>query len=149
MIKFEIVSRLQGKEDIKLPQRATAGSAGYDFYYNDDESTIIQSNEIIIVKTGIKAKMPRNVSLEILNRSSNPIKKGLEMANGIGLVDSDYYNNSDNEGEIGFEFRNTNTYPVTINKGDKLGQGVFRAFYKTDDDETDVIRNGGFGSTGK
>ena len=83
-----------------------------------------------------------------MNRSSNPKKKGLELANGVGLVDADYYNNPDNEGEIAFAFKNIRDCVVVIEEGEKLGQGVFVPFFTAIDDKVEEERTGGFGSTG-
>ena len=85
--------------------------------------------------------------LMLVNRSSNPKKKKLVIPNSIGIVDCDYVDNPDNEGEIGFLFYNLSNEPVIIEKGDKLGQGIFQKYYTTDDDKTEGVRAGGFGST--
>lgn len=149
MRKFEFVSRMNGVElgHAKLPERSTAVSAGYDFF--NPERVRIEPNEIKYVKTGIKAAFPEGEMLMLCNRSSNPKKKGLVLANGVGIVDSDYYNNPDNEGEIAFAFMNINRYIVEIDAGEKLGQGIFVKFGIVDDDNAEGIRTGGFGSTGK
>lgn len=156
MIRFEWVSRLRDQatadsnevSNLKLPERSTKNAAGYDFY--NPEKVTIKPGEIVYVKTGVKAEMPEYLVLLLFNRSSNPKKKGLEMPNGVGVVDADYYNNSDNEGEMAFAFRNTTDKDVVLEQGEKLGQGVFVRWFKTNDDnETDNVREGGFGSTGK
>ncbi|MBQ0105213.1 MAG: dUTP diphosphatase, partial [Armatimonadetes bacterium] len=85
-----------------------------------------------LVWTGVKAYMPQDEYLGLYNRSSNPKKLGLILANGVGIVDSDYYNNPDNEGEIGFAFYNIFPWTVKIRQGDKLGQGIFAKFLKAD-----------------
>ena len=152
-IKFEFVKRYlecphfgaEGKTT-RVPERSTKHAAGYDFY--NPEKVEINPGEIVYVKTGVKAKFPEEVALLLLNRSSNPKKKGLELANGVGLVDADYYDNPDNEGEIAFAFKNTRAYTVTIEEGEKLGQGMFVPFFITNDDNTENERTGGFGSTG-
>lgn len=153
-IKFELVSRAvqiyyrqEGNYHFSLPTRSTKKSAGYDFYNFEDVE--ILPEQIVYVKTGVKAKFPDNVGLLLLNRSSNPLKKGLVLANGVGLVDADYYNNPSNEGEICFAFMNTTTDIVTIKAGEKLGQGVF-VEYLTICNEGNIEneRSGGFGSTG-
>ena len=87
--------------------------------------------------------------LILANRSSNPKKKGLILANGIGIVDCDYYNNEDNEGEIAFAFMNITDEMVVLEAGEKLGQGIFVKFETTSDDSAEGTRTGGFGSTGK
>ena len=153
IIKFEFVDRVKqlpnfGAEGscTRLPERSTKKAAGYDFY-NLEEVTI-EPNEIKYVQTGVKATFPEDIALLLLNRSSNPKKKGLELANGVGLVDADYYNNPDNEGEIAFAFKNTRDYIVTIEEGEKLGQGMFVSYFTTIDDNVEKERQGGFGSTG-
>lgn len=152
-IKFEFVERVKKLPDFgsegswtHLPERSTKSSAGYDFY--NPEEVVIQPKEIKYVKTGIKAKFPEDMMLLLLNRSSNPKKKGLVLINGVGLVDADYYNNDDNEGEIAFAFQNIKDEPITLQSGEKLGQGVF-AKYATVTEEIPVEneRSGGFGST--
>ena len=143
--KFEYVKRVEGL-DFKLPERATKNSAGYDFY--NPERVTIEPHEIKYVKTGVKAKMQQDEVLLLYNRSSNPKKKGLTMANSVGVIDADYYNNTDNEGEIAFAFRNITDKPVTIEVGEKLGQGVFTKFLSVENDNVQGERTGGFGSTG-
>ena len=143
--KFYKVKRVKGIE-FEMPKRSTKYSAGYDFI-NPEEVTI-EPGTISYVKTGIKANMYRNEALILVNRSSNPKKKGLILANGIGLVDADYYNNPDNEGEIAFAFMNITDEPITIQAGEKLGQGFFINYHMTEDDEALEERKGGFGSTG-
>lgn len=155
-IKFEFVERIKHTPNFgaegswtQLPEKGSKKSAGYDF--TNPEEVIIQPKEIVYVKTGVKAQFPDDIALLLLNRSSNPKKKHLILANGIGLVDADYYNNSDNEGEIAFAFMNISNEPVTIEKGEKLGQGMFVKYHDIANLDTDNIsdRNGGFGSTGK
>lgn len=147
MVKFEKVKRME--EDIKLPERSTLNSAGYDFFATED--IIFNPKTITRVFTGIKCELMPNQVLILANRSSNPSKKGLILLNGIGVVDADYYGNSDNDGEIAFEFYNMLDEVVEIKKGEKLGQGLILKFDKTEDDyisNPNNIRAGGFGSTG-
>ena len=151
--KFEFVDRIiRDKEDeyktcLKLPKRSTKKSAGYDFYAIED--VICKSHEITMVKTGIKAKFPEDETLLLFNRSSNPKKKGLIILNGVGVVDSDYYGNSDNDGEIAGLFYNMRDEDVVIKAGDKIMQGIFVKYAITEDDKAEGERTGGFGSTGK
>ena len=146
---FEIAKGFEDK-GINLPIRKTKYSAGYDVEAAED--TVIPSFKKgmnpTLVKTGIKAYMADDEVLMLYNRSSNPKKKGLELANGVGLVDADYYNNPDNEGEIAFAFKNTRDYIVVIEEGEKLGQGMFVPFFIASDDNAENERTGGFGSTG-
>ncbi len=144
---FEVVSHYRDREVI-LPSRSTKGSAGYDFQALEDTVVPVGSKPCL-VPTGIKAYMPEDEFLQLANRSSNPGKKGLIMANGIGVVDQDYYNNPDNEGHICFLFMNGTDEPILIRKGDKIGQGIFLRYYTIDNEEqVDSSRSGGFGSTG-
>lgn len=147
--KFEFVSRMNATPVgiAKLPERSTTFSAGYDFY--NPEKVIIEPHKIAYVKTGVKADMLSNEVLILANRSSNPKKKGLILANGIGIVDKDYYDNPDNEGEIAFAFMNITDQPVILEVGEKLGQGMFIEYLTVENDKAFGERKGGFGSTGK
>lgn len=142
---FEVA---KGFEDagVQLPVRSTVNSAGYDFFAV--ENVVIQPNAIELVPTGVKAYMQPNEVLILANRSSNPRKKKLELANSLGIIDADYYGNEDNDGHIMFLFKNTDTKPVTIQKGEKIGQGYFTYYLIADEDNATGKRMGGFGSTG-
>ena len=142
MIKFEKVNRI--KENIKLPERATKFSAGYDFYAVEDIE--LPPNEVTIVRTGVKALFSSSYFLALCLRSSLGLK-GLMLANGIGVVDCDYYGNENNDGEIAFLIRNCNNIPFKFSKGDKIGQGIFTEYFLIDKDYADGKRTGGFGST--
>lgn len=85
----------------------------------------------------------------LYNRSSNPKKKGLILANSVGIVDKDYYGNDDNDGHIMFAFYNINPTDTVIKKGDCIGQAIFEKFLISDDDAAEGTRVGGFGSTNK
>ena len=148
MRKFEKVSRID--EDIKLPERSTKNSAGYDFFAVDTVTVppYKLGDNPFMIPTGIKTQMLHNEFLMLVNRSSNPKKKKLVIPNSVGIIDADYYNNEDNEGEMFFGFYNLSNEPVTIMKGEKLGQGIFMKYGVTDDDKADGERIGGFGSTG-
>lgn len=147
MVKFEKVNRIT--EEIKLPERSTLNSAGYDFFAIED--VVFPAKKLTRAMTGVKCELMPDMVLILANRSSNPSKKGLILANGVGIIDADYYGNPDNDGEIGFEFYNITDEDVVIKKGEKLGQGIIINFIKT---ENDYISNpyntrvGGFGSTG-
>ena len=148
MVKFEKVKRME--EDIKLPERSTLNSAGYDFFALED--IIFNPKTITRVFTGVKCELMPNQVLILANRSSNPSKKGLVLLNGIGVIDADYYGNPDNDGEIAFEFYNMLDEVVEIKKGEKLGQGLILKFDKVENDyisDPYKTRSGGFGSTGK
>lgn len=150
-IKFEFTGILkydsEGGPYRRLPERSTKNAAGYDFFNPD--TVVIQPGEIKYVKTGIKSIFPNDYALLLLNRSSNPKKKGLILANGVGLVDADYYGNADNDGEIAFAFMNRLNEEVVIEAGEKLGQGMFVKFgVVSNEGEVENERTGGFGSTG-
>ena len=155
---FEVVKRLEEyKDSVILPERNTKFSAGYDFIALDDieipsvwvgVATHLEFYPTL-VKLGVKAYMQEDELLTLCNRSSNPKKKGLIIANSIGIIDSDYYNNTDNDGEIGVLFYNIFPFSITIKKGDKVCQGIFSKFLKTDSDTASGERLGGFGSTGE
>ena len=147
---FEIAKGFENS-NINLPVRKTKCSAGYDF--EAAENTIIPSfkkgMKPTLVKTGIKAYMKEDEVLILANRSSNPGKKGLIMANSIGVVDSDYYGNPDNDGHIMFAFYNFKEEDIEIKKGEAIGQGIFQKFLNIDNDNATEERKGGFGSTSK
>lgn len=148
MRRFEIVKGVENVDDVKKPQRSTKHSAGYDFFAMEDvEIKPIPDTKVVFVKTGVKAKFEDDEVLKLYNRSSNT-KKGLILANGVGVIDSDYYSNENNDGEIIFAFYNISNETIIIHKGDKIGQGIFEKFLLTDDDEASAERVGGFGSTG-
>lgn len=102
----------------------------------------------ILVSTGVKCKLPMDKYLELSVRSSTPLKYWLILANGVGIIDADYYNCEANEGEIFFQLINLSPYPIQIKKGDIIGQGIIKKYYKTSDDtQTNRLREGGFGSS--
>lgn len=144
---FEYVKRIINKDEFNIPFKGSKKAAGYDFQSAED--TIIKPKEIKLVKTGIKAYMQDDEVLILCNRSSNPIKKGLILINGVGVIDADYYNNPDNDGEIMFAFYNITDNIIDINVGDKIGQGIFTKFNQIDNESNETIpeRVGGFGST--
>jgi dUTP pyrophosphatase len=145
---FEIVSTYENK-GIELPQRATNHAAGYDVATAEDMS--IAPHEIVLVPTGLKAYMQPNEVLYLYSRSSNPRKKGLILVNSVGVIDSDYYNNPDNEGHFFMQMMNITDKTVQLEKGERVCQAVFMPFLVADgDDEAEKAdRAGGFGSTGK
>ena len=100
-----------------------------------------------LVPTGIKCKIPDGYYLELSVRSSCPLKHWLILANGVGIIDADYYNNTDNEGHIYFQIINLSPFDILLKKGDTIGQGILKHYYTTDDDAATGERVGGFGST--
>ena len=100
-----------------------------------------------LVPTGVKCEMPEDFYLELSVRSSCPLKHWLILANGVGIIDSDYYNNSDNEGHIFFQVINLSPFDIILKKGDTIGQGILKKYFVTDNDVAYGERAGGFGST--
>ena len=147
---FEVIKGWENKK-INLPIRKTALSAGYDTEAAED--TIIPpfkpGIKPTLIKTGIKAYCKDNEWIMLANRSSNPGKKHLVLANGIGIIDADYYNNEDNDGHIMFAYFNTSDKEVTIKKEEVVGQLVFMNYLTADNDNAKGKRKGGFGSTSK
>ncbi|MEN3250335.1 dUTP diphosphatase [Fructilactobacillus sanfranciscensis] len=174
---FKIVSKDQGL-GLELPKRATKNAAGYDFASSVDMTLpsiwklgLLKALKVILIgknlsetdaemarkvlkpyliPTGIKAYMQENEVLIIANRSSNPLKRGMIIPNGIGVIDADYYDNDNNEGEIFVQMMNFGITDRHIKKGERIGQGIFMPFLLADDDEgPKATRTGGFGSSGK
>ena len=164
---FEICKGFEDN-DITLPIRKTKNSVGYDIEAAED--TIVPSiwktvfanfqkflkgdheYEAIkptLVKTGIKAYFGEDEVLFLANRSSHPGKKGLILANSIGVIECDYYGNPDNDGHIMYAYYNFFPVDTTIKKHDPVGQAFFQKFLITDDDKAEGMRMGGFGSTDK
>ena len=130
--------------DIKLPKRATIGSAGYDFYAPYDFT--LNQSETIKIPTGIRVSMEEDLVLLVFPRSSLGFKYRLMLENTVGVIDSDYFY-SDNEGHIFVKITNHSDKVLTVKKGEAFVQGIFMKYYKTIDDDTDTNRNGGIGST--
>lgn len=154
--------------DISLPVRKTKNSVGYDIEAAED--TVIPSiwktvfanmkkflsgnteYEIFkptLVKTGVKSYFCEDEVLVLANRSSNPGKKGLVLANSIGIVECDYYGNPDNDGHLMYAYYNFFPTDTVIKKHEVVGQAYFQKFLITDDDKAEGKRLGGFGSTNK
>lgn len=100
-----------------------------------------------LVSTGMKVQLDEDEYLELSARSSTPLKHWLIVANSVGIIDADYYNNPDNEGEIFFQFINFTPFPILIKAGEFIGQGIIHKFGKTEDDVEGIERVGGFGSS--
>ena len=122
------IDLIETERCVKLPERSTAKSAGYDFFA--PERYVIPPFKVgdkpTMVKTCVKVKMPDDEVLLLFNRSSNPSKKKLCLANGVGVIDADYYNNPDNEGEISVQLINFSTETIKLKKGDKIAQAIIR-----------------------
>lgn len=175
--RFEAVSRFAEDAEMLMPKRGTAASAGYDFVVAED--IVIPPFDVLweklvdeteyrplalaemaaltkrigakptLVSTGVKCEIPSNMYLELSVRSSTPLKHWLIMANSVGIIDADYYNNPDNEGEIFLQMINLSPFPIQLRKGDKIGQGIFKEYKIAADDNARGSRTGGFGSTSK
>ena len=175
MNKFEIVSRWADK-DLELPKRSTSHAAGYDLAVAEDitippyeklqsEMRLLHSGAITLaemadytkktkakptlVSTGLKCQIDKGWYLKLLVRSSLPLKHWLILANGEGVIDGDYYNNPDNEGEIFLQLINLSPFPIELKKGDKIGQAIFVPYGLAEGDKygNGGARKGGFGST--
>ena len=146
MRKFKVVSRCKDM-NIKLPKRKTKKSAGYDFFAIEDVD--LYPNKLYVLPTGIKVQMEEDEVLYLHIRSSAAFKRGVRMINSIGVIESDFYNNESNEGEISLGLLSHNDDFVHRKKGERVAQGVFHKFLITDDDDADGERTGGIGSTGK
>ena len=174
-IYFEPVSKYMNA-GLALPVRKTAMSAGYDLAVAEDciiepyEHHINLLKQVCqnegpltlddiakltketkakptLVSTGMKCCLPDNTYLELSVRSSSPLKYWIILANGVGIIDADYYNNPDNEGEIFFQLINLSPYPIILHKGDIIGQGIIKPYLTTTNDTANGCRMGGFGST--
>ena len=147
---FEIAKGWEDK-NINLPKRSTKCAAGYDV--EAAENTIIPAFKPgvkpTLIPTGLKAYMQDDEMLCLYNRSSNPKKKGLVLANSVGIVDKDYYGNPDNDGHIMYAMWNFKDEDVKIEKGERIGQAIFQKYLIADNDSADSVRTGGFGSTDK
>ncbi len=147
---FEIAKGFEN-QGINLPIRKTRYSAGYDIEAAEDVvvPSFKKGMAPTLIKTGLKAYMQDDEMLLLYNRSSNPKKKGLIMANSVGVIDKDYYGNSDNDGHFMFAFYNIKEEDIEIKKGEAIGQAIFEKYLITDDDNSEGERVGGFGSTTK
>ncbi|MCI7693865.1 MAG: dUTP diphosphatase [Veillonella caviae] len=142
---FEVITAYEDK-DIHLPTRKTTESAGYDL--ECAEAVTLAPGELKLIPTGIKAFMAYDEYLAIHIRSSMAIKRRLALVNSTGIIDSDYYNNEDNEGHIMIAVLNYGTEPVHLEKGERVAQGIFSKYLITNDDDATGVRIGGIGSTG-
>lgn len=143
LIKEELLT--YKKEDILLPQKATKHSAGYDFYLPCD--VVLKANKTTKVKTNLKAYMMEDEVLFLFIRSSYAIKKGITLTNNVGIIDSDYFSNEDNDGEIIVSLTNSTDKDIHLKRGDRFIQGIFLKYLTVDGDTTTKLRKGGIGST--
>lgn len=176
MIKFEKVKRF-ADADFNLPIRKTKNSAGYDFEVAEDICIPTWTSQLMalakatpqpkepysleemaaltkqvkakptLVSTGVKCHLEEGYYLELSVRSSTPLKYWIILANSVGIIDADYCDNPDNEGEIFFQVINMSPFDIYLKKGDIIGQGIIKRYEVTDDDKAIGERQGGFGST--
>lgn len=144
IIKF--LPTIDAPESTKLPQRSTKFSAGYDFYAPTD-IFIPAGGESVLVPLNVKAIMPGDMVLMLFIRSSLAVKFNLSLVNSVGIIDSDYANNPDNDGNIGVKFRNSGCKNIIIREGERCMQGIFVRYFVTEDDNASGERVGGYGST--
>ena len=147
---FEVVKGYEDK-GINLPVRKTKYSAAYDIEAAED-IVLPSFNKVmkpILIPTGLKVYMQSDEVLLIVPRSSSLKKQGISFPHSIGVIDSDYYGNSDNDGHIFVQCINLKNEEVLIKKGETVGQAIFQKYLTVDDDNSDRIRVGGFGSTDK
>lgn len=131
-------------DSLKLPKRATKYSAGYDFFLPYDVT--FEPNVTVLIPTGIRVRIECNWVLKIFPRSSLGFKYMLKLNNTVGIIDSDYYY-SQNEGHIFIKLTNHSNQTLKLSKGSAVVQGIFSEYGITFDDDTNEVRDGGFGST--
>ncbi len=134
-------------DNIKLPKRATSGSAGYDFFAPVDFT--LEQGKSLLIPTGIRAKISDGWVLNIFPRSGLGFKHRVQLDNTVGIIDADYYNSS-NEGHIMIKLScdaHDEGHSVELKAGEGFAQGIFLQFGITLDDEAQGVRDGGFGST--
>ena len=176
MIRFEKVKRF-ADADLNLPVRKTKNSAGYDFEVAEDICIPTWTSQLMaltkatpqpkepysleeiaaltkqtkakptLVSTGVKCHLEEGYYLELSVRSSTPLKYWIVLANSVGIIDADYCDNPDNEGEIFFQIINMSPFDIYLKKGDIIGQGIIKRYEVTDNDKAIGERQGGFGST--
>lgn len=145
-------------EDIVIPPYNLQSSVLKTATYNYDIEHVYTLDEVkditkkwgakpTLVPTGIKCHLKSNQYLELSVRSSTPLKYWLILANSVGIIDADYFNNKDNEGHIFFQIINLFPEAIMLHKGDIIGQGIIHTYDITDNDTASGERNGGFGST--
>ena len=154
-------------EDIVLPPMSFLTSKVQDHVFEEDkdldfysftnpltldemaELTKTLKSKVTLVSTGMKCHLNPGQYLELSVRSSTPLKHWIICGNSVGIIDADYCDNPDNEGEIFFQLINLSPFAIKLNRGDKIGQGIIKTYGITDDDSATGERLGGFGSTSK
>ena len=143
-VKIEL---LQGG---KMPTKGTDGAACFDCYARCDCSV---TTNTMIIPLGFKIEIPDGYHAKIFPRSSTGLKTNIRMANSVGIIDADYYNNPSNEGHIWVKITypksEINNEPFVVKKGDAIFQGIIQRYFTVRDDKADAERVGGFGSTSK
>ncbi|HOW37653.1 MAG TPA: dUTP diphosphatase [Bacillota bacterium] len=144
---FQIVSDFK-EQGIRIPQRKTGFSAGYDL--EAGETVIIPPKGTAKIPTGLKAYMMPDEALLVYARSSLFSARQCMLVNSVAVIDADYHDNPGNEGHILISLINMGDEPVTLRKGERFAQGVFTKYLKTDEDmPSESLRVGGYGSTGR
>ena len=131
---------------LPLPDYATAGAVGFDLYCRED--TTLAPGEIALLPTGVAIATPPGYMLIVTSRSSTPHRKGLSVPHGVGVIDQDYRGDGD---EIRCQVYNFRNSPVTVNRGERIAQGIFVRVDRAEWEEVDAMdapTRGGFGSTG-
>ena len=145
-MKWSKFERVAAFPEAQYPVRSTTNSAGYDLFCAED--TVVLPHSITLIPTGIKCYLFEDSWLMIALRSSTPKKKGLILANGIGIIDSDYVDNPDNEGQIFVQVYNLTDHDVLVKKNERIAQGLVMPMYTLDIDNVKLVkRDGGLGST--
>ena len=144
-IFLEVLNRRFPDVPTQLPTRSTSQSAGYDFFSKED--AIIEPGQTYLFWTDVRAIMEPNDVLLIYTRSGNGCKRGIVLRNGTGVIDADYSLNPNNQ--IGIMLYNTGDQPFEVKVGDRIAQGIFMNYLITSNDTTKVVRDGGFGSSGR
>lgn len=149
---FEVVeawARICPSAEVRLPERSTGFSAGYDIFALND-ATILPGTKKAF-PTDVKVYMQSDEVFKMYPRSSQGIKHDLMLANTTGVIDADYYGNPENDGNFTVVIRNLGKEPYYVKKGDKIAQGVFEKFLLADHDYDKELpkRVGGTGSTGR
>jgi len=148
VVRSDCLKSYNDSKDVMLPLRSTKGADGYDFYLPCD--IVINPNESIVIWSDVKAYMLEDEMLNIFPRSSVSIKKHVRITNTVGIIDSDYYNNPKNDGNIGLALWNFDKKSQQFfKKGDGIAQGIFQKYLIADNCNSENCRIGGIGSTNK
>lgn len=147
VVKDEKLKSYSKVEDVKMPERGSKTSAGYDFFTPCEIE--ILPGEYFFFWSDIKAYMLEDEVLNLYPRSSTGIKKFCRLKNTIGIIDSDYYSNVKNDGNIGICLHNFGDKNIFFKKGEAVCQGIFSKFLESDNCNTKIKREGGIGSTNK